>query len=73
MARQTTTRHRSVPSRQGLRLALAHALARKRHAELAPFADDARLDRKAERLVLMFRSLRDVLRARPNDGTDAVA
>jgi hypothetical protein len=76
MARQITTRT-TAPLRpqspRGLRLVLTRALARERHAELAPLADDVRTDRKAGCLVLMFRSLRDVLRARPRERTDAVA
>jgi len=76
MARQITT-STTAPLRpqspRGLRLVLTRALVRERHAELAPFADNVRVDRKAGRLVLMFRSLREVLRARPRDGTDAVA
>jgi hypothetical protein len=76
MARQITTRT-TAPLRsqspRGLRLALMRALARERHAELAPLADDVRVDRKAGRLVLIFRSLRDVLRAQPRERGDAVA
>jgi len=95
MARQITTRT-TAPFRpqcpRGLRLVLTRALARERHAELAPLADDVRVDRKAGRflnehdlfrkpastfrdhaLVLMFRSLRDVLRVHTRERTDAVA
>ena len=76
MARQitrSTTASLRPQSPQGLRLALIRALARERHAELAPLADDVRLDRKAGRLVLMFRSLHEVLRARLRERGDAVA